>query len=103
MVTINVETYWRCPYCNSKYDNEDKARRCIEDCSDLDDPIEGETTTFKCDYCKAHCETEEDAIECEIDHIKTEDKYFFEYEIKKKKEVSINAAAHKNQTKLVWE
>ena len=103
VVTTKTKFYWKCPYCSEKYDSVIEVQNCMEECSDLESSVEGEENIYVCEYCNETYDREEDAIECEEDHIESQDKYNFEYEIKKSRQVLIDAAEHKDQIKLVVE
>ena len=92
---------WRCPYCNTFYDKEYKAKDCANDCVEVDSPVVD--SKFECEMCNSKYEDYTEAEKCESTHKEFDDKYYKNYLVKKNFEELARAGNHPAQKKLLEE
>lgn len=54
-------TIYKCPECNSEYDDYGEAAECYKDCVDIE---VDEIIKYKCDECHTTYNTKTEALEC---------------------------------------
>lgn len=95
MVKYETETKYRCPYCNSLYDNWDDAWNCATEDCDVECPEDEEITYNVCEFCGKRFTEEqwEEAEKCEEKHRMEHDELFSRHRLKL-------AGEHPQQMKL---
>ena len=100
MVKEKLIDIFKCPYCNRKYDNEDDAEDCRDDCLEKDDIISDEESRYSCEYCEKEYNHEGQAKSCETYHINRQDNFYLEYEFKRGRSKLDEHAKNPYQDKL---
>lgn len=91
-----------CPYCLDEYPTYGEADQCSQECAVQErDMPEEEDDEFICEYCNESYFKKHTAEECELQHIRNKDKYYYAQHKKINVLKLKKAANHKHQTKLI--
>ena len=100
MVEIKSVPKWKCPYCDSEYDNYNDAEMCADDCNENEEPKEITEEMYVCEMCDEEFNNITDAEKCESKHKKDNDDHYNNWVDVQNKLKLANAGRHPNQTKL---